>query len=69
MAYSLSTGAQKWAKFYPGPASLYSEAEALAISPDGHALYETGFSDSSDTIDMATVAYRIRPRQYGASRD
>ena len=58
VAYSLSTGAQKWAKFYDGPAGLYSEAEALAISRDGHTLYETGSSDSSDTIDMATVAYR-----------
>jgi sugar lactone lactonase YvrE len=58
VAYSVSTGAQKWAKFYDGPAGLFSETEALAISPDGHTLYETGSSDSSDAVDMATVAYR-----------
>jgi outer membrane protein assembly factor BamB len=55
VAYSLSTGAQKWAASY---GFLFSETEALAISPDGHTLYETGASDSSDTVDIATVAYR-----------
>jgi hypothetical protein len=38
--------------------SFTPETEGLAISPDGHTLYETGSSDSSDTVDMATVAYR-----------
>jgi DNA-binding beta-propeller fold protein YncE len=56
VAYSVSTGAQKWAKSYVGVAAS-SVAAALAISPDGHALYVTGQSES-DTIDIATIAYR-----------
>ena len=56
VAYSVSTGAQKWAKSYVGVAAS-SVAAALAISPDGHTLYVTGQSES-DTIDIATIAYR-----------
>jgi hypothetical protein len=57
VAYSLSTGAQKWAKSYrdAGPSS---RAAALAISPDGHRLYVTGQSESDTSIDIATIAYR-----------
>jgi DNA-binding beta-propeller fold protein YncE len=56
VAYSVSTGAQKWAKSYLGVAAS-SVAAALAISPDGHTLYVTGQS-FTDTIDIATIAYR-----------
>jgi sugar lactone lactonase YvrE len=58
VAYSVSTGAQKWAKSFnggPGPSSI---ATALAISPDGHTLYVTGQAESDTTVDIATIAYR-----------
>lgn len=55
VAYSVSTGAQKWAQIYTE--GTFSYATALAVSPDGHTLYVTGHSET-DTIDMATIAYR-----------
>jgi len=59
VAYSVSTGAQQWAKVSSGGGGgPDSEAKALAISPDGHALYVTGYSESDTTVDIATIAYR-----------
>jgi outer membrane protein assembly factor BamB len=57
LAYSVSTGTQQWAAGYDGPDGLESEAQALAISPDGNTLYVTGFSDT-DNVQAATLAYR-----------
>jgi WD40 repeat protein len=56
VAYSVSTGAMKWAKTYS--TSPFDYATALAVSPDGHTLYVTGQSDSHLTTDIATIAYR-----------
>jgi sugar lactone lactonase YvrE len=51
-------GAQLWARRYSGPAKLYDEANALAVSPDGTKVFSTGFSRSSPSSnDYATVAY------------
>jgi hypothetical protein len=50
-------GAQLWASRYSGPAKLYDEANALAVSPDGTKVFSTGFSRSSPSDnDYATVA-------------
>jgi glucose dehydrogenase len=57
VAYSVSTGAQQWARV-SAVGDPDSEAKALAISPDGHALYVTGYSESDTTVDIATIAYR-----------
>jgi len=57
-AYSLSTGARKWAKSYDDGGGPDSAATALAISPNGHTLYVTGHSESDTSIDIATIAYR-----------
>jgi len=57
VSYSLSTGARKWATSYGG-AGPSSEATALAISPDGRTLYVTGYSDTPNAVDSATIAYR-----------
>ena len=57
-AYSLSTGARKWAKSYDDGGGPSSAATALAISPDGHTLYVTGHSESDTSVDIATIAYR-----------
>ena len=51
-------GAELWAKRYSGPAKLYDEANALAVSSDGTKVFSTGFSRSSlSNNDYATVAY------------
>jgi hypothetical protein len=57
MAYDASTGAKRWLKRYDGPASSDDAASALAVSPDGSAVYVTGNSYGSGNQDYATVAY------------
>jgi WD40 repeat protein len=58
VAYSAATGAQLWAKRYISPA-LQGFATSVAVSPDGKAVFVTGYSGSqtSGGYDYATVAY------------
>jgi hypothetical protein len=57
-AYEASTGSALWAKRYDGPKSGSDQVAALGVSPDGAAVFVTGYSAGSlgDT-DYATVAY------------
>jgi sugar lactone lactonase YvrE len=58
VAYAAATGSQLWAKHYNGRGSGADIANALAVSPDGTAVFVTGYTESSnDTNDYATVAY------------
>jgi hypothetical protein len=57
IAYDAPTGAKRWLKRYDGPASSDDWASALAVSPDGSAVFITGNSYGSGNEDYATVAY------------
>jgi WD40 repeat protein len=60
VAYEASTGAQLWAKRYSGPAQRDDYATALGVSPDGSAVFVTGFSVGvANRFDYATVAYDV----------
>jgi hypothetical protein len=59
VAYSATTGAQRWISLYNGPASTFDGATALAVAPDGTRVYVTGISKGKISgSDCATVAYR-----------
>jgi len=59
IAYSAATGARLWAKRYNGPGNGADYANALAVSPDGAAVYVTGSSPGTNSHDYyATIAYR-----------
>jgi hypothetical protein len=58
VAYDASTGATLWSRLYNGPGN--DSATALGVSPDGTAVFVTGYSDPSASgyhYDYATVAY------------
>src|SRR5262249_259356 len=58
VAYDAATGAQLWVSRYNGPTSGFDRAFKVAVSPDGAAVYVTGWSDGGATsFDYATVAY------------
>ena len=57
IAYDPATGAQVWIAMY-GAKLYYDEPSALAVSPDGTAVYVTGDSVTAGTqYDYRTVAY------------
>jgi DNA-binding beta-propeller fold protein YncE len=59
VAYGASTGTRLWQKRYDGPAGADDYGQALAVGPDGSAVYVTGASRGSGTLtDYATVGYR-----------
>ena len=77
-AYDAATGAKVWGRRYNGPANGDDVADALAVSPDGAAVYVTGYSHGVGTTsdsDYATVAYgartgaRIWVRRYNGPAD
>jgi DNA-binding beta-propeller fold protein YncE len=58
VTYDASTGAVLWVKRYNGPGDRDDGANSLAVSPDGSAVFITGFSFGTTThADYATVAY------------
>jgi outer membrane protein assembly factor BamB len=58
-AYAASTGHDIWTRRYNGPGNLADRALALAVNPDGGAVYVTGFISQSTKprLDYATIAY------------
>jgi hypothetical protein len=57
IAYNAATGTRLWVKRYNGPADLYDEAAALAVSPNGARVYVTGNSAGAHGDDYATIGY------------
>jgi hypothetical protein len=57
IAYETASGGVLWRKRYEGPANDYDVANALALSPDGSAVFVTGQSWSGTDCDYATIAY------------
>ncbi len=58
VAYNAATGATRWVSRYNGRASLGDGGKALAITPNGHTVIVTGYSNGVGTsTDYATVAY------------
>ena len=71
VAYRAATGKQLWASRYNSPAHGYYAAKAVAMSPDGTAVYVTGMSRSTRGagFNYATVAYNATTgNQLWASR-
>jgi hypothetical protein len=69
VAYAAATGKQLWARSYSGPGKLYDEPSAIAVSPDGRAVFVTGDSGRALGDGYATVAYDAATgRQLWASR-
>jgi putative pyrroloquinoline-quinone binding quinoprotein len=59
VAYDAATGNRLWRKTYDGPAFSYDKATAVAVSPDGSAVFVTGDSwDNTTGADYTTLAYR-----------
>jgi outer membrane protein assembly factor BamB len=58
IAYRAGTGTRLWERFYHGPAGA-SAANAIAVSPDGQAVYVTGRSGNftANLVDYVTVGY------------
>jgi DNA-binding beta-propeller fold protein YncE len=64
VAYNAATGHRLWAARYNGPAgSLSNVPSALAVSPDGKAVYVTGTTLVGQNEDYATVAYNAATGQ------
>jgi DNA-binding beta-propeller fold protein YncE len=58
VAIDTATGAKLWARRYDGPVSGQDYARSVAVSPDGSAVFITGFSlGANDVYDFATNAY------------
>jgi WD40 repeat protein len=58
IAYDAATGAQLWVEYYNGPGNGDDLPFALAVNPDGGAVYVTGNSSSKgEGPGYATVAY------------
>jgi WD40 repeat protein len=58
---------------YNGPANGYDRADAVAVSPGGQTVFVTGHSQSTVSVDLATIAYnaatgaRLWVSRYGNS--
>ena len=57
VAYRAATGAQLWVARYGAPGNTDSEAHSIAVSPNGRAVYVTGYSRGISAYAYATVAY------------
>ena len=58
VAYSIFTGARLWVSRFTGLGNSFDQASALAVNPQGGAVYVTGSSTVGGVLDFATVAYR-----------
>jgi hypothetical protein len=59
IAYSAASGDQLWIARYTSPNYNLDEATAVAVSPDGSAVFVTGYSWHSPDLDYATMAYDL----------
>lgn len=57
VAYDAVTGAQRWEAFRNWEGTDFDEITAMAVAPDGSAVYVTGQSTANRQSDIATVAY------------
>jgi WD40 repeat protein len=57
VAYDAATGAQRWEAFRNWEGTDFDEITAMAVAPDGSAVYVTGQSTANRQSDIATVAY------------
>jgi outer membrane protein assembly factor BamB len=59
VAFDAATGATLWARTYDGPAHGDDMAAGIAGSPDGSAVFVTGWSEEQDgsSNDAVTIAY------------
>jgi len=58
VAYQATTGAQLWASDYALPGPRRADPQSLAVSPDGSAVFVTGYSrGQASGFDYTTVAY------------
>jgi outer membrane protein assembly factor BamB len=58
IAFDASTGAPLWSRRFAGPAGFNDRAVALAMSPDGSAVFVTGLSATAPgSGDYETLAY------------
>ena len=55
VAYEAFTGQQRWTARYAGP--YHDNARTLSVSPDGSAVFVSGYSVSSTALDIETIAY------------
>ena len=56
LSYDAATGHREWASFYDGGVGADSP-RSLVVSPDGSAVYVTGYSASNQSSALTTVAY------------
>jgi hypothetical protein len=58
VAYRAGTGRQLWVSRYNGPGNREDLVRSMAVNPNGHVVYVTGYSWGGVTgTDYATVAY------------
>ena len=57
LGYDAATGIRLWSVTYAGPPKRNAIPEAIAISPDGSAVFVTGFVDTLSAVQYATVGY------------
>jgi WD40 repeat protein len=58
LALDAATGVRKWIALYNGPQNDVDSASDLVVSPDGSAVFVTGYTNGNDaSADYATIAY------------